>query len=135
MSLGVDLNASISLPMNQLLRGNVSLRAITFAGSATTKKVVQLDNQTCALVLAIQMNHVTGTNSVLQIYHRDGNPVPAFQATIPSATATGSYDGFSASTAEGHAGWLPIFVPPLGSVYIASDATATFTVYILEWKK
>jgi hypothetical protein len=81
------------------------------------------------------MNHVTATASVIDIYHRDGNPVPAFQATIPAVTASGSYDGFSASTAEQHAGWLPIFIPPLGSVYIISDATATFTVYIMEWKK
>lgn len=120
--------------MKELLKGNVSLRAITFTGTASVSTPVKLDNRTCALVLSIQMNHVTATASVLAFYHREKNVVPAFQCTIPSATATGSYDGFSASTAEAHAGWLPIFLPPQATVTVISDATATFTIYILEWK-
>jgi hypothetical protein len=132
--MSIENNPPIQLPMKELLKGNVSLRAITFTGTAGITTAAKLDNRTCALVLAIQMNHVTGTASVLAFYHRDKNTVPAFQCTIPSATANGSYDGFSASTSEAHAGWLPIFLPPQASIMVISDATATFTVYVLEWK-
>lgn len=133
--MSINANPPVQLPLKELLKGNVSLRAIAIQGVAAVTKVAKLDNQTCALVLAIQMNHVTGTASVLAFYHREDNSVPAFQCSIPSATASGSYDGFSASTAEAHAGWLPIFLPPNGTITVISDATATFTVYIMEWKR
>jgi hypothetical protein len=131
MSTDISKNPAIRLPMKQLLKGQASLRAVNIKG-ASNKNV--LDNQTCALVLAVQINHVTATASVATFYHKDANPVPCFQATIPSATATGSIDGFSASTSEGHAGWLPIFLPPGSSITFTGDANATVTVYILEWQ-
>ena len=133
-SLSINANPPISLPLKELLKGNVSLRAITFTGTAGLTTPVKLDNATCALVLSIQMNHVTGTASILRFYHRENNSVPAFQCTIASATGSGSYDGFSANTAEVHAGWLPIFLPPQATITVISDATATFTIYIMEWK-
>ena len=118
----------VFLPLNKLFSGEVSVRTYVMSAGETFK----MDNDTCALVLAVELKHITLTDTDIAFY-LDRSVQHMFRATVIAADANGFYDAFGSQPKEKHV-WNLLFLPPASRIVVTGAVTATVSVTVMEWK-